>query len=438
MAWVLVLRASPGAAQNPADCRAAALDLEVADVTETSSNPCLDLVVFLYTANRDVQEEIDRILAPTMPNPSEALGQRALQQANPGHAALSGTFAQSEAVPSVVPAGVASGSIAMVGSDAGSDALAAIGLNPALLFFAREASEEIAKYSRLLDLTMFLPVSSVAPDVADPGGDDAIDYFGVRLRLNWLGASAGADLWAAADSLLDAHLLSAQAVVGEIRELLAAAPDLRACASELSAATTDEAVAAACGAPLDLDVDLEQAAVLGRELAGIRRTLDSDYFGADVRFDEGDPTLGAVPGASGSFLFAGIAYGRRFAVGIDSGTDVGIRLRLGARHASLDVGGASALSAEGGAGVELSRSLADQQVSLSAAVEFRVGDDDLATDEQLQTDFAIARASLVVPVLAANTVSLSVGVPIAGADVSPYMSVNFNWSLLLPDRPTFP
>lgn len=37
---------------------------------------------------------------------------------------------------------------------------------------------------------------------------------------------------------------------------------------------------------------------------------DSKYFGLDLRFDSGDPTLGSKPGAAGTRLFGGLARGR--------------------------------------------------------------------------------------------------------------------------------
>ena len=53
--------------------------------------------------------------------------------------------------------------------------------------------------------------------------------------------------------------------------------------------------------------DLEVAAQLRQELARIRRAADANYFGADIRMDFGDPTLGAVENARGRSFFAGLA-----------------------------------------------------------------------------------------------------------------------------------
>jgi hypothetical protein len=55
----------------------------------------------------------------------------------------------------------------------------------------------------------------------------------------------------------------------------------------------------------------------------------------------------------------------------------------------------------------------------------------LVTDEQVDTNWTVFRSSLVVPITDANNLSIAVGVPIDG-DLSSYLSVNFNWALLLP------
>ena len=142
--------------------------------------------------------------------------------------------------------------------------------------------------------------------------------------------------------------------------------------------------------------------------------------------------MGAIENARGRFLFAGLAAGRRF-VGRGASSS-GVRGRLGLRHSKLDTADKAEFAAEGGVGFELSRYIEDDELNISGGIEFRYGNAPANLTDQFQTDFTMLRASIVLPVTRGNSVSINVGAPIAG-DVSPIFSVNFNWGLLLSDRP---
>jgi hypothetical protein len=182
-----------------------------------------------------------------------------------------------------------------------------------------------------------------------------------------------------------------------------------------------------------LEVDPQEAEQLRQQLASVRRAADAQYFGADVRVDVGDPTLGSVENASGTFLFAGLSYGRRLGGTAEESSSFGFRSRLGVRHATLDSIAKSEFAVEGGFGFEMARQIQSQEINASAAIEFRQGNSDPVVTDQFQTNFGMLRGSLLLPITAGNSLSINFGTPIWG-DASPVMSVNFNWGLLFPDR----
>jgi hypothetical protein len=216
-----------------------------------------------------------------------------------------------------------------------------------------------------------------------------------------------------------------------VRAVLARAPDLTACAKTLMAdPPVPAAITANCGGPVTLEVDLAEANELRAALDRVRRRADAKYFGADIRVDVGDPTLGAVPNADGTALFAGLSYGRRLATRPDETGSYGLRSRLGIRHATLDATQDTDFAVEGGLGFELAREIESQEINASVAIEFRQGNGPPSLTDQFQTDFVMVRGSVIIPVTPQNSFSLNFGKPISG-NASPVLSVNFNWGLLL-------
>jgi hypothetical protein len=426
----LLFGAAHAGAQTQAQCTA--IVAKRAPGVPVGADACLTLATLVVATSPAARAAADAILKPGAIPVGAVFSQRDLQARHPQQPATGGTPAQGQAVPDVQPAGVASGTIAAVGTDAGDDALAALSINPALLFLGDEVTRQLAQYSRFADLTMFVPVSGLSTTSSpQPSGNAKLKYWGARLRLNVTGLANGSQVWNRAEELLRNRISQAGRDLARVRDLFTRAPNLEECVTALLAdPPVPAAVVGACGAPFTLAVDLAEAEALHTEFERIRRAADARYFGADIRLDIGDPTLGAVEHASGKSLFAGLAYGRRLANDAAASTQYGFRSRVGVRHATLDETNATDYAVEGGIGFDLARHIEAQEISAAVAVEFRYGNGPATMTDQFQTDFAIVRGSVLIPVTSANSFSINFGIPFAG-DVSPILSVNFNWGLLL-------
>jgi hypothetical protein len=418
-------------AQPPAVCRDVLTARGVPDARQ-GSDPCNTLGVMIATTAPSVRAAADAILAPDAVPVGAIFSPRDLQARHPQQPSLAGTSAQGHAIPGVQPAGVAAGTIAAVGTDAGNDALIGLGLNPATLFLREEVTRQLARYSRFLDVTMFVPVSGLTDEDANPE-DTAPRYYGLRVRLNLHGLAAGSSVWEGARDLIRNWISRAGRNTERVQQALALAPDAAGCAAALLDGELPAAIAAACGRPVALDVDLEEAGRLRAELAAVRRAADSRYFGADIRIDAGDPTMGAEEDAAGNVLFAGLSYGRRAGSGEMGGSRYGFRARLGVRRARLNSEDATELAVEGGFGVELARAIDAREVNASVALDLRHGNAPAHLTDRFETDFVMIRGSFLLPITPGYSLSLNVGAPVSG-DVSPMLSVNFNWGLMLPDR----
>jgi hypothetical protein len=268
-----------------------------------------------------------------------------------------------------------------VGSDAGANAVAAVTLNPSVFLTSARDPREAATWSRFGDLTVFFPV-----DGLDRDNDGKVDYFGARTRLNLAGPAAGSRILRAAGRAFAALVQEETDLADRITRALLEGPDPDGCIAALDTKTLDgAAVLEACGDALELTLDPREMRRLQQALEAARAEADAGYLGLDLRLDVGDPTLGAVAGASGTRLFGGLALGRR-----------------------------------------LQRSQPE-----APSFGFRAGNPpDLSLEEEFEANFLMFRFGIDVPLTAANTVSLSVGAPLVG-DLSPSIAVSANWSLLL-------
>ncbi len=345
---------------------------------------------------------------------------RAVQSSAAGTAAPAGTPAQVSAAPTIQPTPLVSTNVATAAQDSGVSVFTAVSLNPVMLFSSTQDPAVVARLSRLLDLTFFFPV-----DGLDQDDDGALDYGGVRLRLNLTGPAQAREVGAQLTRIVRDELRMANVVA----EVLRHAPDAGACATRLTdEATTQEAIASACGVGVDRAIDTAPYAELRAAAARAREQADARYLGLDLRFDAGDPSLGTVRNASATALQAGLGFGRRFDPSID-GADTGLRGRLGVRYVELRDTTLSDWQIDGGIAFEMSRLMDVQRLDLSAGFEFRYsGKEDDA--EVLRTRYAEFRAGIFVPIAGAAGIAVSVSAPLTG-DVSPVLSVSGNWQQLL-------
>jgi len=406
-------------------CKKVLLDRAGANI-RVSTDACTDLSIYVASQASQVSAVANRMIAGV----ASVVSARDLQPQQTQKPSLAGTPAQGQADPSIVPTGVAAGTIAMVGTQAGDDAIAALGLNPAVLFLADDASKAVAKYSRFSDVTVFLPVSKLATQNTATPATTKFRYVGVRIRSNFTGLSAGSKLWDETDQLLRGWISNEGAVAAALRPILVTAPDLTGCVKALMDNAAAQTVLGSCGAASPIKVDQASADRIRAEFTALKRQADARYGGADIRIDVGDPTLGAVANSSGTFMFAGFAGGWR---SDGPGANYGFSGRFGLRHAKLDSDSSSKMDGEGTLALDMVRSLDDQQLNASIAVDARFGNASAAQSDQYQTNRILARGSFLIPITQGNSASVNVALPI-GNRGSPQLSVNFNWGLLLPDK----
>lgn len=390
------------------------------NVTDPTSDPCFTLAgVVMF-------QQTERLYLG--PDAAERLSPRDLQQTNAGDAATGGSVAQAEAVPTVQPMAAGGGSISAVGSDAGAHAITALTLNPAIFFTGSEPSTALAQYSRLSDLTVFFPV-----DGLDQDQDGDVDYFGIRVRVNVTGLSAGSDLMAKAREMFGTLVQQEALYVEWLAEVLQNTPVVEACVTALLASQLDRAaVQQSCATDVAATLDADAYRAFHDQLAAVREEVDSRYFGLDVRLDVGDPTLGAVPNASATAITGGLAFGKQFVGQRPDDASAGLKARLGLRYTDLEDLDEQSFAVDGGVAFEARRPVDLRRiVTLSGGFEFRFGDADRA-EAELQTDFLVFRAALKVPVSDGTGVSIAVGAPLIGERISPSLSVNAHWGLLLP------
>jgi hypothetical protein len=121
---------------------------------EAAEDPCFQLANALE-GRVSVPATLRMMLERTPP--------RDFQSRATGNAGTAGAPSQGEAVPSVQPLALAGGSLAAVGSEGGTDAIAAFTINPAILFGPQDETHAAA-LSRLLDLTVLAPVNDLDRD----------------------------------------------------------------------------------------------------------------------------------------------------------------------------------------------------------------------------------------------------------------------------------
>lgn len=402
-----------------ADCRAVRKSL---DSLGRSNLGCKQLAVFLGDAITDAAFK-SRKAADT----ALKLTPRKLQSTRSGEANVSGVPGQAMGAPTAQPAPLASASLSGAGTDEGTKGIAAISINPVTLFGGTDTLAA-AKWSRFTDLTVLVPVASTN------GSPGRLGYFGVRARLNLTGLNAGDRLLSDVSAAF-AKAVGAEAVFDQqLKEAFESFPDsatVAKCAAAVLASSYGDSPEECLGkvtvglSQADYDT-LHNAIVLAREKA------DARYFGLDLRFDNGDPTLARDPTKEVTAVQAGLAFGRRSLKPNLNAITLGLQGRLGVRYSDPKSSSDSVVwSLDGALGFETSRLMSsDQPVRFSTGLEFRYANkpDDVA--ERNQTDYLVVRGGLAIPLIGGASVSVGFTGPLTG-DVSPDLSVNFNWGLMM-------
>jgi hypothetical protein len=403
-----------GQRDNTSRCRAALIARRVAD--SVIHDPCFDLAGLIVLEAGD-QALLGRRAGAL---PASGVAPRDVQSTGGAIAAPSGSPAQSSAVPTVQPTPLASATVAAVAQDSGSSAITAVSINPAMLFSSTEDPAKAALLSRLLDVTVFFPVNDL-----DQNDDGRLDYGGIRVRVNLTAPAQTGGFERKFRDLVQSEL----GLATQIEVALRSTADPAACADRLQEAGADlSAVEAACATRLVPQLDEAKYLELRHAAARAREEADAKYFGLDLRFDTGDPTLGKVRHAAGTAIVAGLGFGRRFSPS-STGATAGLRGRLGARYVNLRDTTLVDWQLDGGVGIEASRLIESQRLELSAGFEFRFSGNRTAA-EILRTRYAEFRAGISVPLAGSASIAVSVSAPLMG-EISPTLSVGGNWQQLL-------
>ena len=388
--------------------------------TSDRSN-CTTLAAFLSTI-------VDTMYTTGLASDSSVkLTPRKLQSVRSGEANISGIPGQTASAPSAQPAPLASASLSGAGTDDGTKAIAAVSINPVTLFGGVDTAAA-AKWSRVMDLTVLVPVANTS------GTPGRLGYFGVRGRLNFTGLKVG-------DSLLSRLTVAFARAIGQqsdlafrLKEALTSLSDSAAiaqCAAAVLAASYGDSPTP-CRGKVTLAVRREVYDTLRKAIVRAREQADARYLGLDLRFDTGDPTLARDPAKEVTALQAGLAFGRRSMKANPNALALGVQGRLGVRYSDpKTVGDSVVWSLDGAFGFETSRLMSnDQPVRFSTGLEFRYANKSDAEAERNQTDYLVVRGGLAIPLIGGSSVSVGFTGPLTG-DVSPDLSVNFNWGLLM-------
>jgi hypothetical protein len=346
------------------------------------------------------------------------------------------TAAPGEASAPIEPVEAAGGSVSAVGTGKGAGAVAAIAINPALFFVNPNDTEAVARWSRFSDVTLLVPASDFEDGDADGGGEDdsgeGVDYVGIRWGLNMTGLQRGSQLHRAVVSAYDAFLATGTTQTQQIQSLLARlSPDnLEPCiralveTNSLNQDATGKITQTCGGAPIAADPAVITA--LQGAIRAARIQADSKYFGLDLRADFGDLSLAGVDTVSGTALFAGLGWGRRFSRGEDA--TAGVRAHLGARYWDADGEDDSNVAVEGGLAFEAIRFYNYQRLTMVGGLDFQHRTDGALPDDE-ETSINL-RGTLNVPVTPTTSVTINLAAPLKGERRGPVLSIKANWRLL--------
>jgi hypothetical protein len=411
-----------------ADCRAVLGTLS-SDALRRATRPekgCQDLAVYLGDTLAAVGLTA-QLKSRVADDSALKLTPRKLQSVRSREANISGVPGQSDAVPSAQPTGLASANISAAGTDDGTKTVAAISLNPMTLFGGTDTIAA-ARWSRLADLTILVPVGNESSSV------DRLGYFGIRGRVNFTGLEAGDQLLKNVGAAF-ANAVGAEAALDlQLIQAFESFPDsatIARCAAAVFASSYGDSPDACLG-KVTIGLDNEDYEAIHRSIQVAREKADARYLGLDLRFDTGDPTLSGDPIKEADALQVGLAFGRRSLTPNPQAVMFGIQGRLGVRYSDPKTESDSVVwSVDGAVGFEASRlTSGDAPVRLATGIEFRYANKSDAIAERQQTDNLVLRGALGIPIVGGTSVTVAFTGPLVG-EVSPTLSVNFNWGLLM-------
>lgn len=411
---------------------------------EVYAEACQELSLFIE--NIFTEQGIESALSATedLPPLDELVSPRDLQSRRAFATDNSGTLSQSQATNSSEPIPLVAGGASALGTDGGVDGISAISINPALFLTDINSTEETSKWSRVADLTILFPFNDLAGTVGstDENSNNTIRYVGARSRINISALSQGDQVYKKVQQAYTA-INRTSAITSELIESILTnyPPDH---GNTRFSTCVDAFIRAARGhtepSVLKLICDADFAFPdMGAQLANLNNSLEAavaeaekQHFGLNLGVDFGDPTLGAIPNASGTALEANLSVGRQT-------SEIGrMQGRLGFRFQDLDAYENDTIaSIQGGLGYELRKNLGFQQFTLSGGLDFRFNISGKPADIPLytqlfQTDYAYFRFSLSIPITELYQITVNYGAPIYG-ELGPTMSINANWRMLLPD-----
>lgn len=427
----LLLNDCPTAAQSASDVEKHCADLfdsikndiGMGGVTTPTTNVCRFLATIIYT-----QQQV-----ASAPDLSKAIKPRDVQAFRDGAASASGIPGQGTAISSLEPVEQGGLSIAATGTKAGAGATMSIAMNPSIFWIGPESTLDIAKYSRLADVSFLVPVDHV-----DADSNGIIDYFGIRMRLNVHGLKSGSEAY---ENVLTAYdnLLRAQTEqIRHIETILSRLPKPACIRAMLS--RNEGAVQSECGVSLlASDPTLEKQ--LQKSIEAARMQADKLYWGADIRADFGDLNLGGIDTVSGTAFYGGVAYGKRW-INASTRTSGGLNCHLGVHYIAPTKRPDTAMdrepraTMEGALGFEFNKYIGAQRLSFNSGVEFHTNFNGSSSDDTKELpssmlNYGVIRSSLHIPVVDGMGVSINLGLSLWGG-VGTSLNINGNWRLLWP------
>jgi hypothetical protein len=323
----------------------------------------------------------------------------------------------------------AGGTLALAGTQIGTQAVTSISLNPLSLLGDQGDKDEMAFMTRFTDVSVVLPFNLNEPSVPK----DGIDFIGLRARFNFLAYSNGRAAVEALDkAYMDALPLQGR-LMERVRDALKAADNPIECANAILA--DDEAAVGAACAGLQL-TERGQLQAAEQAVTRVRNQVlveaDNSYFGLDFRADFGDQNLALEGKQNGTSLLTAGAFGRRLNLSRRYGA--WIRGRLGSNYQDLDSRKKALFELDGLLGFALTGSPDSVGFDLEAALDGRYGN---SKDLDVDTDFLELRISAGVPFSASSKLNFGITVPVAagdGRDRDPVMTVAIDWVVGLGKR----